>query len=263
MAAFQRAVELAPRSGWAREVLANAYRSQEDWGAAISEYERSVQVEPRRSGPYQSLIAIFQDALQNLEGQLLRYQELRRQNPDAIWVYGVLGAVYNELERYDEAFDAYLQMTTLDPGNAEAHYQLAQLYLGRGNGRKALLEYQIYLILVISGGYSEEAADRSQLLSGYAITSPVPNAQLSGRVAIRGTATLPDFQFYKVEYGIGRNPGHWSSIGEVVREPVIDGELIIWDTTSLPPGEYVIRLTVVDTTGNYPPPYEVAIKVEH
>ena len=99
------------------------------------------------------------------------------------------------------------------------------------------------------------------MLSGYAITYPPPNATLSGVVNILGTATLPNFQFYKVEYGFGTRPTEWISIEGVAREPVTDGVLVTWDTRALPAGSYVLRLTLVDITANYPPPFEVQVRI--
>jgi hypothetical protein len=72
-------------------------------------------------------------------------------------------------------------------------------------------------------------------------------------VEIRGSAYAPDFWFYKVEFGVAPNPDHWSSISEVHHEQVTNGVLDVWNTDLLPPGDYILRLTIVDITGNYPP----------
>jgi len=88
------------------------------------------------------------------------------------------------------------------------------------------------------------------------------NAVLKGVVQIRGTANIRDFQFYKVEFGIGDKPWAWSVIGDnVVRKPVVDDLLVTWDTSKVPPGVYTLQLTVVDITGNYPPPCKVTVSV--
>ena len=38
------------------------------------------------------------------------------------------------------------------------------------------------------------------------ITSPETNAELRGVVSIVGSASSPNFQFYKIEFGVGPNP---------------------------------------------------------
>ena len=85
---------------------------------------------------------------------------------------------------------------------------------------------------------------------------------LKGVVQIRGTANIGNFQFYKLEFGVGDNPQAWSFIGDDVgREPVVDDVLLTWDTSKIPPGVYTLQLTVVDITGNYPPPCQVKVSV--
>lgn len=83
------------------------------------------------------------------------------------------------------------------------------------------------------------------------ITSPQPNATVRGLVIIRGSATVPNFQFFKVEYGRGASPTDWHIIGSTRPTPVIDGILAQWDTTTLPDGVYTLRLQAVKNDGNY------------
>jgi len=85
------------------------------------------------------------------------------------------------------------------------------------------------------------------------IVSPTHNARVSGLIQVRGTARAPNFQFYKVEFGVGDSPTTWSSLSEVHREPIINGVLDFWNTALVPPGLYRLKLTIVDITGNYPP----------
>ncbi len=94
------------------------------------------------------------------------------------------------------------------------------------------------------------------------ITYPFVGLPIKGTVLIRGTANIPGFQFYKVEYGMGEKPEQWSSVSDIHAQTVVDGLLDTWDTSSLPAGIYVIRLTVVDTTGNFPTPCEVQVIVQ-
>ncbi len=95
------------------------------------------------------------------------------------------------------------------------------------------------------------------------ITSPGSNARLSGSVTVRGTARHADFQFYKIEHGVGENPQAWHSIGDVVRSQVSDGVLLQFDSRAFPNGVYWLMLTVVDSTGNFPPPHRVRVVIEN
>lgn len=79
---------------------------------------------------------------------------------------------------------------------------------------------------------------------------------------MRGSARIDAFQFYKLEYSIGENPQSWHSIGDIQRTPVVDGVLGMWDTTGFPAGPATLRLTVVDVSGNFPPPYDVQVTIQ-
>ena len=84
------------------------------------------------------------------------------------------------------------------------------------------------------------------------ITSPQNNAIVRGLVSIQGSATHPQFQFYKVEYA--REPvvgDAWVIIGAIHQEQVTGGQLEVWDTSQVPDGSYTLRLRVVRLDGNY------------
>ncbi len=85
------------------------------------------------------------------------------------------------------------------------------------------------------------------------ITSPQNNAIVRGQVPIIGSATHPQFQFYKVEFA--REPAvsdeNFGIIGAIHEAQVADGQLEMWDTTQVPDGSYSLRLRVVRLDGNY------------
>ncbi|MBC7235048.1 MAG: hypothetical protein H5T69_04350 [Chloroflexi bacterium] len=83
------------------------------------------------------------------------------------------------------------------------------------------------------------------------ITSPEMGSRVRGRVPIIGSAVVPNFQFYKVEFGVGPSPAQWAVIGQLHYEPVINGQLEIWDTTVLPDGVYTLRVQGVKKDGNW------------
>ena len=94
------------------------------------------------------------------------------------------------------------------------------------------------------------------------IMHPTASQIISGTVTIQGTANIEAFQFYKIEYGLGENPEQWHSISNVRQTPVVDDVLDTWNTTGFPNGVVKLRLTVVDTTGNYPPPHEIRVVIQ-
>lgn len=92
------------------------------------------------------------------------------------------------------------------------------------------------------------------------LTSPAPGEALRGVVEIKGTAKIPNFAFYKIEY-IHLVPGAvWRAIsaGTETKEDEILGT---WDTSLVMPGDYGFRLVVTDTAGNAPLPCEILVSV--
>jgi hypothetical protein len=77
------------------------------------------------------------------------------------------------------------------------------------------------------------------------ITAPGNNQQISGNVTVSGRASTPNFQRYFLEYGSGKNPSSWEVI-ETSTAQVIEGRLGAWNTSSLSPGDYTLRVRVVD-----------------
>lgn len=92
------------------------------------------------------------------------------------------------------------------------------------------------------------------------ITAPGLNAQVSGMVPILGNATHEAFTYYKLEYGAGANPNVWSYFDGGER-PVQGGQLGTLNAGALAPGTYSIRVVVVDTSGNFPPPCQTIVVI--
>ncbi len=111
--------------------------------------------------------------------------------------------------------------------------------------------FLILLTLLITTFKASEAAPPSQEGVRAVITSPTDNAVVRGVVNIYGSATHPDFLFYKVEYGREPKPEQWILIGSLHEEQVLDGLLETWDTTIVPDGSYSLRLSVVRRDYNY------------
>lgn len=96
------------------------------------------------------------------------------------------------------------------------------------------------------------------------ITSPGVNQVVAGpSVTILGTATHAQFQYYKLEIAAGANADSGFTFLGDVRVPVNDGVLGSLDSTGFANGAYTLRVTVVDNTGNFPPPCSVSIVIQN
>jgi hypothetical protein len=83
------------------------------------------------------------------------------------------------------------------------------------------------------------------------ITSPVSGDVLRGSVGVFGSASIPDFQFYKVEFAPSFNPDQWAALpgSSTYARQVTNGRLDVFDTARVPDGTYGLKLTVVDRRG--------------
>ena len=83
---------------------------------------------------------------------------------------------------------------------------------------------------------------------------------MKGAVQIKGSADIDNFAYYKLEFR-SEGASEWSLLKHF-KEPVAEGTLAVWDTTSFPSGVYWLRLVVVDITGNYPEPCQVRVIIK-
>jgi hypothetical protein len=94
------------------------------------------------------------------------------------------------------------------------------------------------------------------------LTAPRVGQVIRDQGAVMGTAKIDGFDYYKFEYrraGDATDTWHWIAS---FYTPVEDGFLGTWDVSGLPADRYILRLTVVNTEGNYPfPPCEVTVQV--
>lgn len=93
------------------------------------------------------------------------------------------------------------------------------------------------------------------------IENPAPGERVSGTVTLSGTASIPNFGFYKYEVStMGSN--QWATIaaGNV---PVVQSRLGDWDTSTLANGDYFLQLVIIDNAGETLEPCVIAVRVEN
>ena len=95
------------------------------------------------------------------------------------------------------------------------------------------------------------------------ITSPGNGQTMSGVFTLQGTATHEQFNFYKVEFAPGAAADSGYTYLADGRGQVFNGALASVDTRGLSNGPWTFQLTVVDQTGNYPPPCRVTVIVQN
>jgi len=91
------------------------------------------------------------------------------------------------------------------------------------------------------------------------INTPGDGQDVNGVVEVLGTASIPNFGFYKIEL---KRPDDltWLTL-QAGNQAVQAGKLGDWDTRRLIPGEYQLGLVVVDNQARLSPPCVVQVRV--
>lgn len=95
------------------------------------------------------------------------------------------------------------------------------------------------------------------------IFQPGVNQVVSGFVPVIGSATHDQFDYYKLEFAPGANAEGGFVYFDGTAAQVSGGVLGNFNSPGVPNGIYTIRLIVVDTTGNFPPPCSVTVTVQN
>ncbi len=90
-------------------------------------------------------------------------------------------------------------------------------------------------------------------------TFPQEGQEIKGSVELKGTVNIPNLGFYKYEY---TQPGGktWTTIA-AGNQPKVNGQIGFWNTSQLIPGDYILRLVVVDNQNTVLPACNVKIRV--
>ncbi|MEW6200558.1 MAG: PQQ-binding-like beta-propeller repeat protein [bacterium] len=75
------------------------------------------------------------------------------------------------------------------------------------------------------------------------------NPYVSGTLEITGTAVDDSLQSFTLEYGAGASPAAWTNISSS-NSAVENGTIGVWYTPAVSDGQYTLRLTVADNSGN-------------
>lgn len=97
----------------------------------------------------------------------------------------------------------------------------------------------------------QEQSDLFQFEPQVVIREPLVGSTVGGVVNVSGSANVPGFASYELQYGISHDPGAFSlAIWGPVSSPVEGGFLGPWDTRGLFPGPHTLRLVVRDQFGS-------------
>jgi len=92
------------------------------------------------------------------------------------------------------------------------------------------------------------------------LTSPLNGDRISGSIVVVGSANITNFGFFTLQIA---HPGDTAWLPILVGQQTIkNATLGTWETSTLTPGDYLLRLVVTDNVGNELPPCAVQVTVE-
>lgn len=92
-------------------------------------------------------------------------------------------------------------------------------------------------------------------------TDPINGESISGKYVLKGTVNVPNLGFYKFEFAAS-DVKNWTTIA-AGNKPITDAPLGgSWDTSSLTPGEYKLRLVVTNNQNEPLPECVINITVK-
>ena len=112
--ALQRLQDQAPESVWAIQSAAEANESQKNYDAALQDYNHVLAMEPQRPGIHYRMGRVY----------LARYEDVRKP------------------EDQDAAKEQFVAELAVDPGNANAGYELANIHVSLGNLEEARKQFE-------------------------------------------------------------------------------------------------------------------------
>jgi tetratricopeptide (TPR) repeat protein len=264
----RQAIKVDPGAVAGYVTLGRALQEQDKTGKAADALLTAIQLDPRRLAAYDRWMWCYTDIKRQpysvdrsrLEAELAKLA--KSEEAGSLWAQVLLGLGYQTLEKDTEQVIAHLEEAIrLDPAFVELYQELALLYEQSLDGSRALEWWHRYLYATARSSDTSEAQKHIESLLQVQIEEPADGDRVSGSVEIIGTATGEDFGSYKVTYSAPGSPDSWSTIGEG-KSKVENDRLITWNTVGLSPGEYLVRLSVVDDDGKDLPYDEIAVEIE-
>jgi hypothetical protein len=118
------------------------------------------------------------------------------------------------------------------------------LHIAQSRSVRAIL----LLLLMLAGVLYVEWPVQAQTPG---ITSPATGSAVSGAVPIMGTAVIEPFQKYELHFKQEPSGDDAYIYFDGGTEPIVNGQLGVWQAGGLPAGTYSLRLRVVKNDGNY------------
>jgi tetratricopeptide (TPR) repeat protein len=146
LAAYRRAVELAPDSRSMRTHLVFGLAEAGYWKEAATECRRALEIHPDNYSAPQALAGALMDHGRSEEA-IVMFQKAIESNRNAVSSHRALGMLCRGTGRHEEAVRAFRAVTQLTPADPAARQMLGLALANAGHPEEAITEFQTALAL--------------------------------------------------------------------------------------------------------------------
>ena len=139
--AYQKAIEIQPNHPDAYSNLGIALQEQGRLEESIQTYRKAIEIQPNHSGVYNNLGVVLKEQ-GRLEESIQAYQKVLEVQPNHSEAYSNLGIALQEQGRLEESIQAYQKSIHIQPDSAETHNNLGLVLLLLGDFRRGWKEYE-------------------------------------------------------------------------------------------------------------------------
>ncbi|MBI5096114.1 MAG: tetratricopeptide repeat protein [Nitrospirae bacterium] len=143
---FNKTIEIQPRYYLAYYNAGVVYQMQNNLDSAKSSYEACLRINPQYFRAYYNLGILFKKAGE-LDQAISNYEKAISLDPRHPFVYNNLGVAFTEKGERDKAESAFKRATELDPEFIKAYFNLGNLYYRTGRHNLAAEAYRTVLKL--------------------------------------------------------------------------------------------------------------------
>ena len=151
---YKKAIKINPLHLRAHYNMGIGYKTKGDLERAIACYQQAIEIHPRYAEAYNNMGTAFRDVskletafgdVSNLEKALDCFKRAVDINPTYAEAHHNMGNVLEELEKFEEAIQAYNKALSLTPKEAEIHRKLGTSLMGLGKLEEAVSSFNLAL----------------------------------------------------------------------------------------------------------------------
>ena len=137
----QKIIEINPEKLKNYQILADIFRKNGQYQAAIDCYHQALANAPKTDWIYGLIADTFREN-QQVNEAINYYEKALELNPETIWLYIRLGSILREQGKFGEAIGYYRQAMELSPKNSWLYIGLGDAYKEQRNFEQAIAYYQ-------------------------------------------------------------------------------------------------------------------------